>query len=548
MAINLKILDMKTIFNCIGKHLILLFTAALLVTACKKTKETALDPPRLFKASDISVVAGETSAKIKWGVPLFSSGKPLTYTVDFSLDPSFTTVAYSKIVDTAGITVTQDDLKVRTPYYARIKANAFEDQPESKPIISSPFQITGVQYFKVLKEVEVFETRVTLHFIPTVGISSIVLKPSTGAAITVPLSVADAASGDKVISGLSPGVAYAADLFMGTRNVGYLNFTTLPQISYTTTVPAGGDLSSVITAAADGAIIGLADGTYNIPTTISIVGKTITLKSISSDPKAVKVNFKGFTLVGTGAGIKVNGIDFDGLTYNATYFADLTSASGNSVPATFTTIVAENSFIHNIGTSIIRGDRLAGYVIGDINFKNSMIYDITGSSSYYVFHLDKMIFKSLTINQCTFYNFPLGLVNCKTTVAMTIPTINISSSTFNNFGTASSYVFLNASANPVVFNIANSILANAPRAGATVLGTILSTGTGSSSTFSFNNYFNLLTTSGGTALTIPATTTSNNQTINLGWTTTPNFTLPSDSPLQKSGSTGGVVGDPRWAY
>ena len=103
----------------------LMFAAILLITACKKDEEK-LDSPRLFKASDIKIEAGQTAAKITWAVPLFASGKPLAYTVDFSTDANFATIAYSKVVDTAGITVTEENISVRTPYFARIKANAFE--------------------------------------------------------------------------------------------------------------------------------------------------------------------------------------------------------------------------------------------------------------------------------------------------------------------------------------------------------------------------------------------------------------------------------------
>src|SRR6476661_104683 len=108
-------LAMNSTINEVGKNIMFLLAAILLITSCKKEEEVTLDPPRLFKASDISISAGQTSAKIKWAVPLFGSGKPLQYTVDFSKDASFSTTAYTKVVDTAGITVTDDNLAVRTP-------------------------------------------------------------------------------------------------------------------------------------------------------------------------------------------------------------------------------------------------------------------------------------------------------------------------------------------------------------------------------------------------------------------------------------------------
>ncbi len=122
---------MKLFINTSSKYLLLLFTAIVLISSCKKEEEENLDPPRLFKASDIAITAGQTSAAIKWAIPLFSAGKPLSYTVDFSTTADFATIAYTKVVDTAGIVVTEDNIAIRTPYFARIKANAYENQPDS---------------------------------------------------------------------------------------------------------------------------------------------------------------------------------------------------------------------------------------------------------------------------------------------------------------------------------------------------------------------------------------------------------------------------------
>ena len=45
---------MKLILNQSGKILMLMFAAIMLITSCKKDEEK-LDPPRLFKASDIKI-------------------------------------------------------------------------------------------------------------------------------------------------------------------------------------------------------------------------------------------------------------------------------------------------------------------------------------------------------------------------------------------------------------------------------------------------------------------------------------------------------------
>jgi hypothetical protein len=68
---------------------------------------------------------------------------------------------------------------------------------------------------------------------------------------------------------------------------------------------------------------------------------------------------------------------------------------------------------------------------------------------------------------------------------------------------------------------------------------------------SFSNYFNL---SDGAAtptdLSWPALLTQQNVSMeNLGWNNdTDDFTLPGASPLRTAGSSGGPIGDPRWAF
>ena len=110
---------------------------------------------------------------------------------------------------------------------------------------------------------------------------------------------------------------------------------------------------------------------------------------------------------------------------------------------------------------------------------------------------------------------------------------------------------LNAGSNPVNFNITNSIVANVPRPSGTVKPELISaTAASTKIVFSNSNYFNL-TNGSGTALTFPATniTMVNNNTINLGWTTTTfDFTLPANSVLRTVSSDGVAIGDPRWTY
>lgn len=550
---------MKKIIDQLGFKLIILSLMVLAISSCKKEDDVPAEPARIFKPSDVKITAGETSAKLTWTLPLMSTGKALKYSIDFSTDSLFATVNYTTTADTAGVTVTEDNLAVRTKYYARVKANATETQPESKYVRSSAFQLTGIQLFAAIRDNEIKETTAKLYFTKTAGLTSIVLTPATGAAVTVSLSNSEATvDGFKAITGLTAGTKYTAELFAGTKSKGLVTFTTLAPTVYTVKLNPGDDLAAAIASAANGAVIGLNPGTYNISAASTfITQKTITLKSTSGEPKDTKVNYKEFDIEGTGAGVTFSGIEFDGTAGASLYFINfIGSQASNGAAATFTNVVVDNCIVHGSTTSFLRGDRgtaARDFKITAITVNNSIVYDMgaNGSSAYYTFHVNKMQFNTLTVSKSTFYNAGPGLVTASTTYAGdVIPTVAITNSTFNGFGGNAKYALLDASANPINFTILNSIMANTPKSGTVNAAAIRGTGAGSTLKISNSNYFNLFSAlTGGTALTFGTATLASNQSINTAWTaTTTDFTLQASSVLRTAGSTGGPIGDPRWTY
>jgi hypothetical protein len=548
---------MKKIISQLSWKLAMLVLIATTLNACKKSEDQPDEPARLFKPSEVKITAGETNAKLTWTVPIMATGKALKYNIDFSTDSTFATVKYTTTSDTAGVTVTEDNIPVRTKYYARVKAAATADQPESKYVRSSVFQLTGTQLFSAVRDNDVKETNVTLRFTPTTGLTSIVLTPATGSAITSTLNATDATAGLKLISGLTAGVLYSAELFADTKSKGLVTFTTLLPTNYTLRLNPGDDLATAIANAADGATIGLSPGTYNLATTSFITRKTITLKSTSGNPSDTKVNYKEIDLEGTGAGITLSGIEFDGTAGASLYFLNfIGSQAANGSAATFTNVVVDNCIVHGSTTAFLRGDRgtaARDFKITNITVNNSVVYEmgLNGSSAYYTLHVNKMQFNTIVVSKSTFYNAGPGLVSASTTyTGDVVPSVAITNSTFNGFGGNAKYALLDASANPIRFTIQNSILANTPKSGTVNAAAIRATGAGSTLAISNSNYFNLSSAlTGGTALTFGTATLTSNQTLNLGWTaTTTDFTLPAASALRTAGNNGGAIGDPRWTY
>jgi len=544
------------IYQISWKLTVLVLIAATL-NACKKSEDQPDEPARLFKPSEVKITAGETKAKLTWTVPIMATGKVLKYNIDFSTDSTFATVKYSATSDTAGVTVTEDNIPVRTKFYARVKAAATADQPESKYVRSSVFQLTGTQLFSAVRDNDIKETNVTLRFTPTVGLSTIVLTPINGNAVTATLNATDALAGAKLISGLTAGTPYSAELFADTKSKGLVIFTTLVPTNYTVRLNPGDDLATAITNAADGATIGLNPGTYTLAAASFITRKTITIKSTSGNPSDTKVNYKEIDLEGTGAGITLSGIEFDGTAGASLYFLNfIGSQAANGSAATFTNVVVDNCIAHGSTTAFLRGDRgtaARDFKITNITVNNSIVYDmgLNGSSAYYTLHVNKMQFNTIAVSKSTFYNAGPGLVSASTTyTGDVVPTVAVTNSTFNGFGGNAKYALLDASANPIRFTIQNSIMANTPKSGTVNAAAIRATGAGSTLAISNSNYFNLSSAlTGGTALNFGTAALTSNQTINLGWTpTTTDFTLHATSPLRIAGNTGGAIGDPRWTY
>jgi hypothetical protein len=541
-----------------------LVTGMLVNVSCKKN--TDAEPLRMFMPpGDIKAISAETYVTLTWNASVYtrSTDSTVTYTVQVSKDSLFATVERTYITDTTGVVISQDSIPVRKKYYARIKTNAKDNSPESNWLTSSSFKITGEQIFYPLRETEIRETGVTLRWKATDGLTKVVFTPATGSPVESVITASELSSGIKVISGLKGGTAYEVEIFQGTKSKGYLSFTTEASTAYTVLITPADNLATVIDTCSNNAVIGLQPGTYNAGTSnYTVKQKTITIKSVSGNPADTKVNFKEFTLKGTGAGIKLQGIEFDGLTYGGAYFLNLTGLTTDPEAATFTSIEVISCIVHNMGNCLLRANRAdnakpGDHKIGLMKFRNCIMYDnlMNGSSLYTFFTLDKLQFTKLDISNSTFYNVGRDFISCAATLPATpIPAIAIDGCTINYLGAATKYILMDANANPISFTMQNSILANSPRTGQTVQNTVLrATSTSSTLNFSYNNTFKL--TNGAAtpaALTFPTysyLSMTANRTIDLGWTsTTTDFTLPVGSELRTGGIIGGVIGDPRWAY
>jgi len=525
--------------------------SGVLISCKKEDKLGEFKPERMFTPVNVRATSGETSVRLEWNPSLFSGGGT-QYTVEIIKDSTIQSAAvHTATTNTPSIVITDDVLEVKQKYFARIRANANESSAPSNWVISSGFSISGEQIFFSINPADIKDKSVLLKWRETTGLTKIVLKTAAGATTEVNLTAADIDARQRLITNLTASTTYTAEIFAGTKSKGTVTFQTKAPSVFTVELTPADDLIEAINNAANNDVIGLTPGTYDYSTAnLNIVGKHITLQSTSGNWNNTKVLFKEITLKGTGAGVKVSGLEFDGTVGNAGYFINLTGVNGDAETATFTSILVENSLIHGTANSLLRGNRGANnaYKIDFIKFDNNIIHS-NGNGGFDYILLDKMEFNRLELVRTTFYNSGRRLISWATNITAPKPTILIDRVTINGLGYGGrDNVLLDANANPVDFTLRNSIIANIPKAGQTT-GTNAFRASNASSTIIItnNNMFNLTNGASTPAPIVFAVAPQNNRTIDLGWTPTTNvFTLPPGSELRTASTTGDPIGDPRW--
>lgn len=535
---------------------------ATMLLSCKKNNEvTAFTPSRAFVPTGISTTVNGASVKIDWKASLFSAGTGITYTVDVSKSATFAAIDYTTTTNAVTLTLTDQQLIVGQPYYVRIKANATATAAASNGYVATTSSFTMPGILKTVSNSELGSKSVTLRWLTAPDVTKITITPTApaGTAFDVTLTSTDVAAMFKLVTGLTANVTYRADIYAGTRVKGFTTFTTP---IYSRVLLATESIVDAVTDAADGDVIGLSAGTYdamdanNAFVNFTLAQKAVTLQSVSGNPADTKINFKEFTLRGTGAGITFKNVGLDGAAAGASYLINFTGVAADAEKATFANVTIDGCNVSNVNNALMRGNREAAatdYKIGNITINNSVIFNInTAVTGFNTIELSKMQFARIDITNNTFYDFGRSLVVATTALGSApIPVVNIDKNTFNFFGGNNMYVLVDGNSNPLQVTVQNNIIANTPKTGNTAAG--LLRGSSASSTFSFtnNNTFGLNNGSGGTILIGATNTTvqsSANTTTDLGWTaTTTSFTLPAGSALRTASTTGGAIGDPRWA-
>lgn len=546
----------------------ILLTSMLTLSSCEE-EEQELNLIRQFQPSTITTSNGETSSTISWTASIFTEPGQVTYEVQIARNNSFEELVLEATTPNNQFTVRDTQLPLRVDHFARVRALGQNNTGNSNWIVSNAFRILGEQLFLPVIDSEIRDKSVILRWRPTQIIDKLTVTSADGSSFfEFLISDEEVLGGEKFIDGLNPLTQYTAELFQGELSKGIISFTTKEPSVFTRVIGPEDDLFQVISEAESGESIGLEPGVYNLTddgglyVNMPIIQKTITLESVSGNPADTKINFREFTLRGSGAGLTLRGIEFDGAPATANgqqalYFINLAGLNSDGENANFTSVVVENCIVRNMGNCFMRGNRGSdnGHKIELIRIHDTQVFNSAQVNINWSFlTINRLEFRAIEITNSTFHKIGRAFVDWSNTITVSPqPTVLIDQCTINGFGMANGTkrIIFDANAANVDLNIQNSIFANSPYANDSAHPDAIRANGAGTLEFSNNNYFNL-STGGETpaVLNFPAALQmSNNTTVNLGWTfETSTFTLPANSPLRTSSTTGGAVGDPRWTF
>ena len=273
----------------------------------------------------------------------------------FSGDP-VSTATVDEIPAQGTITYTES-FSGETVYSARIKA-VEEGLAESKwatvAVKTDPEQI-----FLALPGENVQDTYATVLWAAGSEVTHLLVSPGN---TLVQISDSQRAAGSATIDGLAGATDYTVTLYNGTKRRGTVTFSTLKEA----TVTANDDLAAAISAAADGATLIVAAGTYDI-------GGTEITKSITIEGQKwydMPVVTGQFTCASSVSSITLRYLDVRGENNYGQFF------NASAAECNLGALTIEGCEISGYDNNIIYSN--SGGTYGDITIMDSYIHDIPG--------------------------------------------------------------------------------------------------------------------------------------------------------------------------
>lgn len=455
------------------RHLLIAASVlAIAFTACKKENDS-YEKTRLFRP-----VLNGTGITVENNVITLNLGKlrdAASYTIAISRD-SFKVTDYTVTVDTNYIilneTLLGEGLLYNTLYQIRVTANAGDTVFNSRPAeIGSARTQRFPSILNTPRSFDVTDTKAKVTWVVSgAAVTAIRIFSSDDLRLKTPLSefnvpAPDQATGETVISGLTPNTPYQVAIYSGTILRGWVNYKTLvagvdvndPKVINLSESEDPAAVTTALASVPDGGIILLKKGfRYDMPT--AAFNKSVTFKGAYgfNTEKAALVNTSGNMNITSGANISkvvFDDLEIDGGNISGAYVFN-PSVSGNATQ--IQELRFENCDIHDMrGIIRIRSDVfIRNYIIS-----NSIVHHIGG---YSILTADTDGANKAAFDNVKFLNSTFYKINSLVQTRQNLQSFEIDGCTFNEFTSGGAQVFRfrgAAGRNDVVngFTIKNSI-------------------------------------------------------------------------------------------
>lgn len=455
----------------------------------------------------------EVAKATSYDVELFANGN-----LDFSGTP-----------ETSLSDITYDQLPLQIPglsgetkYSVRVKAVG-ADLSDSK-WVSATFTTDAEQLFQPVNVADLEATAVTLRWAAGETVTQLVLSPGN---ITHNITSEEATAGIATVTDLTGETAYTAKIMNGAKVRGSVSFTTLIDLDGATQVNPEDDLSAILAAAADGAVLALMPGNYTVPSLN--INKSVSIKGARPAEKPVLKSTILHVKAGASLTLKdlvLNGAGSDG---NQTIVYDEDGNNG--------VLSVDNCTILNYTKGLIYVNKATSLDL--VEFKNNLIYNIECNGGDFI-DFRNGIAKAFNFTDNTIYNSALArdFFRMDAGGSTNFPAVNsiitISNNTFNKIadGTSSRVLYIRLANQEITFT--KNILAN-------IQGYYTNQSSTKIKTMSGNNYFN--------APNFTGSTTSGAQNDNGAYTTLdPGFANPAngDFTISNADLKFNQIGDRNW--
>ena len=398
--------------NSIKKYIIVLLGGLLtfVVNGCKDDIDpliAEIDTARPFAPVGLEArVRNQVDLELRWT----ANGDMDEYILEifqdslqFEGDPIISDVI-DDIPLSGTMTYTAQSLAGDTRYSARVKA-IIGGKPESTWATVTE-RTNPEQIFLVGSEIAE-DTYATVFWMAGKEVSSFLIVPGN---IIRPISAAEKAAGEATIKGLTGATDYTVTIYNGTNRRGTTTFSTIKQADLT---PLD-DLASAMDAAAEGATLVLAPGTYNlgdytlsrsialegqkindIPIVVGRFQCDVTVASFSvknihfnGDNNAYSQFFNASAATCNIGVLQIEGCEISGYNNNIIY---------NNSGGTYGDISITDAYIHEIAGSGGDGFDFRGGVVGSLTVTNSTIANGVRSL------LRMQVIADVVFRNCTFY-------------------------------------------------------------------------------------------------------------------------------------------------